>query len=167
MHFSHQSDSDATILFAAATIQHEVSPVIEIDGSLGLERANFSNTLPGQSQDKILFSGDAQICRRGEFTQLCARSAMSTEPSGLGTVQRRFSGGITYAHRLAEFSNLSFGVDYQRTTGLSSESEEPLQYLQATAGFDKKITNSLTLDTFLKYRRRGGSQSGRGSAGGI
>ena len=166
--FRNHASPDSNVFSATATVQHKLTPSLEIEGALGLERADLGGDQGHpDSNAQIMFAGNGRLCRRGEWTNLCLTSAVSSEPSGLGTLERRISGGLSYGLRLGEFSNLALSADYQRSSAISAAIDDPLQYLQARAAFDKQLSRSLTLDAFLNYRRRAGIVSAGSATAGV
>ena len=169
MAIMYRGQPDAQVVSANATVSYRLSERFTVNGALGLERSSFTagEGLEADRQSKLFVSGNGQICRRSEYSSLCAVASAASSPSGRGSIERRLSGGVSYGHRLGEFSNLSLGLNYQRSTALSQTGEGRVEMLQASASFDKKLTDFLTVDTFLKYRRRGGLESARSAQAGI
>ena len=156
-------------MFANATVDYKISETLIVEGALGAQRVTFSqfDEIDLERESKVLLEGNGNLCRRGAATNICMTAAVSSEPSGLGSIERRYSGGLTYGLRLAEFSNLSLAANYQRSSGLSLPVDNAIEYLQASASFDRRITNSLTFDTFLRYRHRAGIESAGSAQAGI
>ncbi|QNN67116.1 hypothetical protein H9L13_10855 [Sphingomonas lutea] len=167
--FKFRDTPDTDIQFAEATVDHKFSEVLAIEGSLGAQRVTFTefDGIELERKAKLLLQGDVQFCRRGAATNICLTGAVSSEPSGLGSIERRYSSGLSYGLRLAEFSNISIAANYQRSSGLSLLGNEPIEYLQASASFDRRITKALTFDTFLRYRHRAGIETAGSAQAGV
>ncbi|MCL6730108.1 hypothetical protein [Sphingomonas hankyongi] len=167
--YRHQNAADANVLSATATIQHKLSPTMEIEGALGVESVggNHEGQLSDSSDRQVFLTGNGSLCRRGEWTNLCLTSAISSQPSGVGSLERRLSGGVSYSLRMGESSNLGLSANYQRSSSVNDLIDEPLTYMHARAAFDRKLSDALTVDTFLDYRRRAGIASAGAASAGI
>lgn len=165
--------STSNALALTATITHQLSSLINLEGGVGLQRiVGGRDDLTGRGAGARIYpAANVSMCRRGQWTSLCLTGAIAAEPTSRGSLERRMSAGISYAHRLSEASNLSLSAGYQRTSandvdGLAFR-QAAIASFDARASFDHKINRALSLGTFLNYRRRDGLGSAEGGSGGL
>ena len=110
------SSSNAVSL--TATVAHQFSPVVNIEGGVGLQRiaSGSDGTTDRSASARIYPAANVSMCKRGQWTSLCVTGAISAEPTSRGSLERRMSAGVSYAHRLSEASNLSLSANYGRSS---------------------------------------------------
>lgn len=169
-----RTGSNSTAVFASATVDHKFSSTLNINGGLGIQHISAGEKVSGEARGsggKIYPAANVNACRRGQWTSVCLTGAISAEPTSRGSLERRISAGISYARRLSEYSNVSLAASYQRSSGnfgtVSDGQDAPLESLYANASFDKRLNKSLTLGTYLTYRRRAGQGTAEGGSAGF
>ncbi|WP_162888093.1 hypothetical protein [Sphingomonas mesophila] len=159
----------ASVLSSGAKLAYRLSEHLVLDGTIGIERSVHADPQDplGGRDSSINLTGRGSVCRKGQYSSLCAVASALSAPTGRGSIERRLAAGLDYALQLGEFSNLSLRVNYQRSSAIRSEESERLGLLQASAGFAKKVTDFLTIDTYLSYRRRAASATADSTQAGV
>lgn len=81
---------------------------------LGIEWSKLYAPVSLARESRARFNGAAHLCYEPAQTTACIRTAIGSEVSGLGGLQREFSVGADIRHRISEFGTVSAEADYRR-----------------------------------------------------
>lgn len=150
------SGSTSSVVQPQLTLDTQIDPLWSLKAAAGLL---FVNTeLDGRSSDSIGFSANVTGCRRAERSSLCLLFQRDAAPSGLGEVLTRTSGSVDYSYRLGERSNVRAHVDISRVQGGVFADRESLTYGNASAAYDRELTERLSGGLSVAYRDIYGSE---------
>ena len=139
-----------------ATLSGRLSAVWSIDGALG---ATFIDSSAIGSTRKTSLSGNVNLCRRGELSQLCVQAARQASPTGFAGTQYATTAGATWTRRLSERENLTLNGSYSKVSSdnarLLIPGSLPLQteFAQAVVSYDRQVSERVRFVASANYRQ--------------
>lgn len=152
---------DSKVFPIEATVSGRLSQIWSIDGSVGVTFVD-SDALGSTRQTSI--SGSLNLCRQGELSSLCLQGSRQVSPTGLVGSQYVTSAGLNWSMRLSERENLSLNGNYSKVGGNRAQALLPglqSEFAQATAGYNRRVTERLGLLASANYRRFLSGNAGR------
>ncbi len=124
------------------------------DGALGVSFVNGGGAFSTRSTS---LSGNVDLCRRAQFSTLCLQAARQVSPTGLAGSQYVTSAGANWNRQLDERSSVSLGGSYSKvgsgTRLIAGALPLQTQYLQAVAGYNRRLRGRLGLVASTDYRQ--------------
>ena len=151
-YIDYDSGGNASIYQPQITASSRLSPRWRIAGGLGL--LLLRNDVFGRRDSSTGVSGDVNLCRDGERTDLCLTANSDAAPSAQGVATRRFGVGGNYLYRFNEDDSASVRVDYTRVTsnqllGLSDR----YSYLNASGNYQRRFATRIFGGVTAGYRK--------------
>ena len=119
---------------------------------VGVEWTRLRDPVTLSRESRARFNGSANLCYEPDGTSVCLRSALQSEVSGLGGLQREFSVGTAIRHRISEFGTIRSEVDYRRAR-LPGDGT-PARVFRSAVGYEHRIGRNLYLTPNLAYLQR-------------
>ena len=163
----HNGFDSTQVYSVQATASGRINDRWSADGALGV---SFVQGGTQRSTSSTSLSGNIDVCRRGSHSSLCAQAVRSVSPTGFAGTQYVTTGGISWNRQLDARQNVSLsgsyskvGSDTQLYAGGPVANGLPLQtqYVQATAGYYRRLGYRLGLVTSINYRQLLGNNAGR------
>ena len=137
---SYSPSANATLKLAART---------SLAVSLGASFSKISG--PGASPTKPYFSGSANLCRKGDRSNLCliaARSVGATAQAGSSTITQL---GANYSYVLTPRSSFALGGNYSATQSIGLGTNNDTSYANAYASYSHQLTQRLSFVVNTRY----------------
>ncbi|MFT3967138.1 MAG: hypothetical protein QM690_14765 [Sphingobium sp.] len=158
------SDSPATGTLSAKavrlTLTQRLSETWRADAQAGLEWGGVPDIpgIPGGGRiPSPRFTGTGSLCNETVRFMLCLSAALRSQASALTGLQRELTVGGNAEIRLSERGRLSLTADYRQARGAAV----PLDLLRASAGYEHRLGQRLSLSGGVDYLRRTQADSGR------
>jgi hypothetical protein len=119
---------------------------------VGVEWTKLRDPVTLARESRARFNGSANLCYEPDGTSACLRSALQSEVSGLGGLQREFSVGLAIRHRISEFGTIRSEVDYRRAR-LPGE-DGSARVFRGSVGYEHRIGRNLYVAPNLAYLQR-------------
>lgn len=171
--FNRSAASDINVVGLLARVEHRLGPAWRVKASGGVERVDpVGRTVgPRPVVGGTFASGEIELCREGAYLDLCAKGALASQATGLGTVRRRLSLESRLSYRLSERTTFGLSGNYERPVGGGGVvgGAGPIvaagsRSLQLRADLDRRLGEHLTFRVHGSYRRREGGL-GKADAG--
>ena len=139
---------DSTVYTGRGTFGYTFSPQWKVDGALGVSVVN--EDVRGS---RATLSGNVNLCRLSELSNLCLALSRSVVPSGIAGTQTETSIGLNYSNRISERGTLFANASYSK-----NGNNNPLllfgsnKYIAATVGYERTINQRLRITTNVRYR---------------
>lgn len=119
---------------------------------LGVEWTKLYDPVSLTRENRARFNGAAHLCYEPGRTAACVRSAIGSEVSGLGGLQREFSVGADISHRISEFGTVTAEADYRRAhlPGYGA----PARVFASSVGYEHRIRRNIYLTPSVAYLQR-------------
>jgi len=127
---------------------------------VGVEWTKLRDPVTLQRESRARFNGSANLCYEPDGTSVCLRSALQSEVSGLGGLQREFSVGTAIRHRISELGTIRSEVDYRRARLPGFDASA--RVFRAAVGYEHRIGRNLYLTpdvAYLQRNRRAGEKA--------
>ena len=99
------------------------------------------------------FSGNINVCRRGEQSNMCVVATRSARATGFNGAQYVTIVGANWSLRLNERSSLSLNGSYQQEGGLRALNAVQNQYLAVSPSFSRQLRERLRFVASARYRQ--------------
>jgi len=148
------ANTDTRAFPIEATLSGRLSALWSVDGALGV---TFIDSAAVGSTRKTSLSGNVNLCRRGELSQLCLQAARQASPTGFAGTQYATTAGATWTRRLSERENLTLSGNYSKVgsanAGLLIPGALPLQneFAQANASYDRQVSERVRFVASAHY----------------
>ncbi len=119
---------------------------------LGIEWSKLYDPISLTRESRARFNGAAHLCYEPARTSACVRSAIGSEVSGLGGLQREFSVGADIRHRISEFGTVSAEADYRRARLPGFDASA--RVFASTLRYEHRIRRNLYLTPSVAYLQR-------------
>ena len=119
---------------------------------LGVEWSKINDPIGLTRQTRSRFNGDVHLCYEPSRTTACLRSAIGSEVSGLGGIQREFSVGTDISHRISEFGTLIADADLRRAR-LPGD-DRAARVFASSVRYEHRIRRNLYLTPSVAYLQR-------------
>lgn len=119
---------------------------------LGIEWSKLYDPVSLTRESRARFNGAAHLCYEPARTSACLRSAIRSEVSGLGGLQREFSVGTEIRHRISEFGTVSAEADYRRARLPGYDATA--RVLASTLRYEHRIRRNVYLTPSVAYLQR-------------
>jgi hypothetical protein len=139
---------DSTVYTIRGTGSYTFSPRWKVDGAVGVSFVN--EDVRGS---RATLSGNINLCRLEELSNICIALSRSVVPSGIAGTQTETSIGVNYSNRISErgtiFANANYSKNGNNNPLLLFGSNE---YFSASAGYERSINERLRITTTGRYR---------------
>ncbi|WP_431562959.1 hypothetical protein [Sphingopyxis sp.] len=119
---------------------------------LGIEWSKLYDPISMTREGRARFNGAAHLCYEPERTSACLRSAIGSEVSGLGGLQREFSVGVDIRHRISEFGTVNAEADYRRAHLPGYDASA--RVFASSVGYEHRIRRNVYLTPSVAYLQR-------------
>ncbi len=119
---------------------------------VGVEWTDLLDFTTQTRQSRARFNGSASVCYEPDRTSICLGSALRSEVSGLGGLQREFSINTAIRHRISELGSLSAEVDFRRAR--LPGYPEPAHVFRGAVSYEHRIGPNLYLTPNAAYLQR-------------
>lgn len=158
-----QENSDSRVFPLEVTASARLSPIWTVDGALGV---TFIDSDAAHSTSSTSVSGNVNACRRGELSTMCLQASRQVSATGLVGSQYVTTAGLSWSRRLGERENVSLNASYSNVGGNDEVlvgNGQPLQteFAQATAGYDRQLSERLRFVASATYRQLLDGNDGR------
>ena len=119
---------------------------------LGIEWSKIYDPISLTRESRSRFNGDAHLCYEPSQTTACLRSAIRSEVSGLGGIQREFSVGTDISHRISEFGTVIADADYRRARFPGED--RAARVFASSLRYEHRIRRNLYLTPSVAYLQR-------------
>ena len=143
---------DTSVTSLNATAVRRFSAFWYAGTRLGIEWSKIYDPVGLTRQNRSRFNGDAHICYEPSRTTACLRSAIGSEVSGLGGIQREFSIGTDISHRISEFGTIIADADYRRAR-LPGD-DRPARVFASSVRYEHRLRRNLYLTPGIAYLQR-------------
>ena len=150
---------DSTVYTVRGTGSYTFSPRWKVDGAVGV------SFVDEQSRgSRATLSGNVNLCRLSELSNLCIALSRSVVPSGFAGTQTETSIGLNYSSRVSERGTIFASAAYAK-----NGNNNPLllfgsnEYFSATVGYERSINERLRMTANTRYRDVFGVGGNRGA----
>lgn len=119
---------------------------------LGIEWSKLYDPGSLTRESRGRFNGAAHLCYEPARTTACVRSAIGSEVSGLGGLQREFSVSADISHRISEFGTVSAETEYRRARLPGYDA--PARVFASTLRYEHRIRRNIYLTPSVAYLQR-------------
>jgi len=154
---SRSAFGDSSLKAFRLTASRRLGGRWQANANLGIDQE--TTTLRGSPIDSspVRLSGEVSICQQPERMQMCLTAAMRSVVSGLGTVERESSAGVSVTRQTSEQGSLSASASYVRGPigQIAGPTEdEKASALRLSATYYHQVSRRSSLQAGLRYLRR-------------
>lgn len=139
---------DSTVYTVRGTASYVFSPRWKVDGALGVSFVDEQTR-----GSRATLSGNVNLCRLSELSNLCVSLVRSVVPSGFVGTQTETSVGVNYSNRISERGTIIANAAYSK-----NGNNNPLllfggnEYFSASVGYERSINERLRMTANTRYR---------------
>ena len=149
---SHSGDERSSTKLLNATADYRFSEYWRGGIQLGVEWSLLNTQLTAVRESRARFNGGASLCYETSRQSACMRSAVRSEVSGFGGLQREVSIGGAYRNRLTEYGVLNIEGDYRRAR--LPVYPVSARVFRLTATYEQRLARNLYFTPGVAYLQR-------------
>jgi hypothetical protein len=151
--------SDTSVYSVRGSFSTAFGPRWTANGALGV---SFVDSSRGSGTSASL-SGNLNLCRNSERSNLCATVSRAVVPSGVAGTRTETAVGGNYTYRLSERETLFANANYVKNGSNQLFIGGQNEYLRASGGYRRTLTERVRLVVSARYREYFGGTVDRAS----
>lgn len=147
-----RNGEDTSVRSLNATAAHRFSGQWYGDVQLGVEWSKLRDPISQARENRAQFNGSANLCYEPSRTSACVRSALRSEVSGLGGLQRELSLSAVIRRRTSETDAIVAEAGYRRARLPAYGATA--RVFQSSVDYERRIHRNLYLTPGVAYLKR-------------